>query len=105
MAGKPILKQPKSRSVGALYFNILKDIMENSTSKPFSQAYVLRTTLKHMRKSVDISISKTFERVDEFKDNQAKSSEVFQTLATLHSLRKSVDSFQTENQEAFSGAQ
>jgi hypothetical protein len=75
--------------------------MENMTPKPFSQAYVLRTTLKHMRKSVDMSISKTFERMAEFKDNQVKSSEVFQTLTKLHALRKEMDNFQSANIEAF----
>lgn len=82
---------------------ILKEIMDNQSSKPFSMGYVLRTTAKHMRKSVDISIRKTFERIAEFDGNQQKSQEVFKTLAQLHALRKSIDDFQLENKEEFAG--
>jgi len=72
--------------------------------KPFSQGYVLRTTAKHMRKSIDISIRKTFERVKEFEGNQEKSTEVFMTLANLHAMRKQLDDFQQANQDQFRGA-
>ena len=74
--------------------------MEN---KPFSQGYVLRTTTKHMRKSIDISIRKTFDRIAEFADNQEKSQEVFKTLAYLHTLRKQVDDFQFQHKNVFTG--
>ena len=77
--------------------------MSNPEQKPFSMGYVLRTTAKHMRKSIDISIRKTFERVKEFEGNQEKSSEVFTTLAQLHAMRKQLDDFQRENQEKFGG--
>ena len=72
-------------------------------SKPFSMGYVLRTTAKHMRKSVDISIRKTFERIAEFDGNLEKSQEIFKTLAVLHTLRKQIDDFQLQNKEEFSG--
>jgi len=71
--------------------------------KPFSMGYVLRTTAKHMRKSVDISIRKTFERVAEFDGNKEKSQEVFQTLSALHQLRKQLDDFQEANKDQFKG--
>lgn len=71
--------------------------------KPFSQSYVLRTTAKHMRKSIDISIRKTFERVKEFDGNKEKSTEVFNTLSVLHQMRKSLDDFQATNKEEFAG--
>jgi hypothetical protein len=74
--------------------------MEN---KPFSMGYVLRTTAKHMRKSIDISIRKTFERISEFDGNQAKSEEIFKTLAVLHTMRKQLDDFQASNSEDFKG--
>ena len=77
--------------------------MNTPEQKPFSMGYVLRTTAKHMRKSIDISIRKTFERVKEFEGNQEKSSEVFSTLAHLHSMRKQLDDFQRNNQEHFGG--
>ncbi len=69
--------------------------------KPFSMSYVLRTTAKHMRKSIDISIRKTFERVSEFADDQKKSEEVFKTLSFLHTMRKQLDDFQEANSESF----
>lgn len=65
--------------------------------------YVLRTTAKHMRKSIDISIRKTFERVPEFADHPEKSQEVFKTLAFLHTMRKQLDDFQASNSENFKG--
>ena len=71
--------------------------------KPFSMGYVLRTTAKHMRKSVDISIRKTFERVAEFDGKKEKSQEVFQTLSALHQLRKQLDDFQEANKDQFKG--
>jgi len=78
--------------------------MDNNKEKPFSQGYVLRTTAKHMRKSIDISIRKTFDRIAEFGDNQPKSEEVFKTLAVLHTLRKQVDDFQLQHKTDFTGA-
>ena len=71
--------------------------------KPFSRGFVLRTTAKHMRKAIDISIRKTFERVAEFDGNQEKSREVFETLSVLHSMRKQLDDLQAHNQELFKG--
>jgi hypothetical protein len=75
----------------------------NMEYKPFSMGYVLRTTAKHMRKSIDISIRKTFERVEEFADDQEKSKEVFQTLSFLHTMRKQLDDFQATHSETFRG--
>lgn len=77
--------------------------MEQAPTKAFSQGYVLRTTAKHMRKSIDISIRKTFERVQEFADDPVKSKEVFSTLSSLHTMRKQLDDFQAANAEDFKG--
>jgi gas vesicle protein len=74
--------------------------MEN-LEKPFSKSYVLRTTAKHMRKSIDISIRKTFERVKDFDSNGPKSREVFETLSILHQMRSHLDKFQEDNKEEF----
>lgn len=63
--------------------------------------YVLRTTAKNMRKSIDISIRKTFERVSEFSDDRDKSSEVFKTLSLLHTMRKNLDDFQASYSDSF----
>jgi hypothetical protein len=76
-----------------------RDIMEDN--KPFSIGYVMRTTAKHMRKNIDISIRKTFERVAEFADDQEKSKEIFITLSHLHTMRKNLDDFQAANTESF----
>lgn len=54
-----------------------------------------------MRKSIDISIEKTFDRIAEFDGNQKKSEEVFKTLAALHGLRKQLEEFQSLNAELF----
>jgi hypothetical protein len=82
---------------------LIRDIMTQDQNKPFSMGYVLRTTAKHMRKSIDISIRKTFERMPEFVNDQEKSKEVFQTLAFLHTMRKQLDDFQSANSENFKG--
>lgn len=77
--------------------------MDQNQEKPFSMGYVLRTTAKHMRKSIDISIRKTFERIPEFEGNPSKSQEIFKTLAVLHTMRKQLDDFQANNSENFKG--
>lgn len=75
--------------------------MDINPDKKFSQGYVMRTTTKHMRKDVDVSIRKTFERVAEFNNDPVKSQEVLQTLSALHILRKMIDDFQLHNQPIF----
>jgi hypothetical protein len=80
-----------------------QDNQKTEGQKPFSMGYVLRTTAKHMRKSIDISIRKTFERVAEFDGNQEKSAEVFKTLAQLHAMRKQIDDFQNDHSDDFKG--
>lgn len=67
----------------------------------FSKAFVLRTTTRHMRRSVDISIRKTFERLAEFNGDEVKGKEVFETLDVLHRMRKLIDDFQEHNQVLF----
>ena len=71
------------------------------SEKPFSASYVLRTTAKHMRKSIDVSIRKTFERISEFSEDPVKSEEVFTTLMLLHSMRRALDLFQKEHSQHF----
>ena len=77
--------------------------MTENYQKPFSMGYAMRTTAKYMRKAIDISIRKTFERVPEFAADEAKSQEVFKTLAHLHSMRKWLDDYQAANSENFKG--
>ena len=61
--------------------------------KPFDLAYVIRTTVGHMRDAIDISINKTFARLPEFEGTE-KSVEVFSTLAHLHRMRKDLNTYE-----------
>jgi hypothetical protein len=70
--------------------------------KPFSKAFVMRTTFRHMRRSVDISIRKSFERFQDFDQNSKAGQEIMETLSVLHQVRKLLDDFQANNQELFS---
>jgi hypothetical protein len=74
--------------------------MENT---PFDRSYVLRLTSKHMRSAINTSIRKTFDRVDEFKDDPEKSAEVYSTLDVLHHMNKLIDDFQEHNKHLFNG--
>lgn len=66
-------------------------IQDTNTPKPFSREYVLRTTAKHMLKSVELSIKKTVDRVAEFEGDAIKSLEILSTLSDLHKLRDSIN--------------
>jgi hypothetical protein len=68
---------------------------------PFSMAFVLKTTARHMRRSIDISIRKTYDRLPEFKDDQVIVMEIMKTLDVLHRQRKMLDDFQEANREIF----
>jgi len=72
---------------------------------PFSKAYVLKTTSRHMRRSNDISIRKTFDRMKDFTDDSSKKTEVMETLDCLHKMRKMLDDFQMYNQHLFAETQ
>ena len=70
---------------------------------PFTRGHVLRATHKKMRVAIDISIRKTFSRRLEFTGDTEKSTEIFETLALLHTMRQNLDEFQKINQEYFKG--
>lgn len=70
--------------------------------KPFSKGFVMRTTFRHMRRSVDISIRKSFERFKDFDNETTVGREIMETLSVLHTVRKLLDDFQEQNQELFS---
>lgn len=61
------------------------------SQRPFDIEFVTKLTLTNMRRDVDLSISKTFARIPEFKDNPEKSQEVFLTLMRLHTIRAQID--------------
>ncbi len=63
--------------------------------KPFNMGYTLRKTIAHMYKSINISISNTFNRSKEFAGNPEKTDEIFKTLSFLHQMRKSLEDLET----------
>jgi len=69
--------------------------------KPFSKSFVMRTTFRHMRRSVDISIRKSFERFQDFDENSTVGREIMETLSVLHTVRKMLDDFQANNPNLF----
>lgn len=69
--------------------------------KPFSKAFVMRTTFRHMRRSVDISIRKSFERFQDFDQDSKMGKEIMETLSVLHTCRKMLDDFQKANPDLF----
>jgi len=69
--------------------------------KPFSKTFVMRTTFRHMRRSVDISIRKSFERFKDFEEGSKEGKECLETLSVLHTVRKMIDDFQANNPELF----
>ena len=71
------------------------------TDKPFSKPFVMRTTFRHMRRSVDISIRKSFERFQDFDNDSETGGEIMETLDVLHKVRKLLDDFQANNSELF----
>jgi len=71
------------------------------TEKPFSKTFVMRTTFRHMRRSVDISIRKSFERFQDFDNESSIGKEIMETLDTLHKVRKMLDDFQANNPSLF----
>lgn len=75
--------------------------MTEERSVPFDKSFVLSTTVRHMRKSIDISISKTFDRMSEFVENQDKKIEAMETLDVLHKMRKLLEDFEVNNEHLF----
>ena len=71
------------------------------TEKPFSKTFVMRTTFRHMRRSVDISIRKSFERFQDFDNESHMGKEIMETLSVLHTVRKMLDDFQANNPDLF----
>lgn len=68
---------------------------------PFSRSFVMRTTLRHMKKSVEISINKSFERLKDFDNDSQVGKEIIETLSVLHTLNKILDEFQENNRHLF----
>lgn len=77
--------------------------MNGQKSVPFSKGYVLRATKKHMLRSIDISVSKSFERLKEFEGDGVKGTEILETLSVLQSMKKLIEDFEKHNEHLFKG--
>lgn len=78
-------------------------MVDNKEDKPpFSKSFVMKTTFRHMRRSVDISIRKSFERFQDFDKDSEVGKEIMETLSVLHTVRKVLDDFQENNKHLFS---
>jgi hypothetical protein len=68
---------------------------------PYSKSFVMKTTLHHMRKSVDISVNKSFDRLKDFDNDSDTGKEIIETLSVLHTIKKMLDEFEQNNQHLF----
>jgi cell fate (sporulation/competence/biofilm development) regulator YlbF (YheA/YmcA/DUF963 family) len=67
--------------------------------KPFSNAYVIKETLRHMQNSISISTSKTIARMQEFQGNSEMTKELLTTLANLNRLNNLIKDIRENNRE------
>lgn len=65
--------------------------------KPFNKYYVLRITSLHIKKAIDTSIRKTYDRLKDV----ASKNEVFETLDVLHKIRKLMEDFESNNKHLY----
>ena len=68
-------------------------------TKPFSNDYVIRETLRHMQRSVSISTQKTIARLEEFQGDSERTKEVMQTLHNLSRLNKLIEEIKENNHD------
>lgn len=71
--------------------------MDNNEKKPYNKFYVLRITSLHIKKAIDNSIRKTYDRLKDVENKQ----EVFETLDVLHKIRKLHEDFEKHNQHLY----
>jgi hypothetical protein len=71
--------------------------MIDNLLKRFNKYYVLRITSLHIKKAIDNSIRKTYDRLQDV-DNKT---EVFETLDVLHKIRKIMEDFETNNKDLY----
>ena len=65
--------------------------------KAFNKFYVLRITSMHIKKAIDTSIRKTYDRLNDVENKQ----EVFETLDVLHKVRKLMEDFESSNKHLY----
>jgi hypothetical protein len=71
--------------------------MTDNKEKPFNKFYVLRITSLHIKKAIDNSIRKTYDRLKDVDNKQ----EVFETLDVLHKIRNLHEDFEKMNQHLY----
>ena len=65
--------------------------------KAFNKYYVLRITSMHIKKAIDNSIRKTYNRLQDAENKM----EVFETLDVLHKIRKLMEDFEVANKHLY----
>jgi hypothetical protein len=78
----------------------------DDSKPPFDKGFVLQTTLRNMKKDIDFSSRKTFDRFKDFSDESnsdhvEKRTEIFETLDVLNKMHKLLDDFQAHNTNLF----
>ena len=71
--------------------------MVEKIKQAFNKFYVLRITSMHIKKAIDNSIRKTYNRLKDVENKQ----EVFETLDVLHKIRKLMEDFETNNKHLY----
>lgn len=71
--------------------------MVDKIKQAFNKYYVLRITSMHIKKAIDNSIRKTYNRLKDVENKQ----EVFETLDILHKIRKLMEDFETANKHLY----
>ena len=67
------------------------------TKKPFTNDYVIRDTLNHMIKRIEISQQKCLSRMAEFEGDSDAVAEVMLTLSNLNRLYKMMSEIKDQN--------
>jgi hypothetical protein len=78
----------------------------NENRPPFDKSFVLQTTVRNMKKDIDFSSRKTFDRYKDFSDETnpehlAKRQEIFETLDVLNQMHNLLDDFKANNPSLF----
>ena len=71
--------------------------MIDKIKNAFNKFYVLRITSMHIKKAIDNSIRKTYDRLKDVENKQ----EVFETLDVLHKIRKLMEDFEAHNKHLY----
>ena len=71
--------------------------MIKKNKNAFNKFYVLRITSMHIKKAIDNSIRKTYDRLKDVENKQ----EVFETLDVLHKIRKLMEDFEAHNKHLY----